>query len=506
MYTEPTKFETLLLEKSPKFPLTKTDYDLFLIGQARCITYEQLMYTTIHGKSGVGERLSLKRLEREFFILGKVLPDKRKYYTLTAKGKEYFLKTYGKQISHFFSIDIEGKLPSGAAQLNHRIRTNDFYYHYMAVSFAGLPKWEIELPYVEREENPPRCDARMKVGADCYYIEQDNCTQAEAVLENKLRQYVQSGLFYSGTRNHIVFTIHSAGRFKRKMGTEKSSYSFYRLLLKAEKVWKLIETRNGKSTTLWELLLESKKEGTASYTFLTGSDKQALEFLRRKHGNVETLTQLQELKTYYYKSSSQREGEKEKELLCWKRIKKFYHLIDTMTDLRSRLLNGMELYVMPNQQIAGQLPFLMPEASKLENKLKEVLYYSGLNYEEWRYYPERQVEMGSHIRLNLHQVFEYNHNVIVFLDISNNLRDRVQFQSCQQQAGNPLFILLVNRLEEALEWNKGQDVSYLYLNKPELIAMGQQNLLYVVDSQKRRMATLEYDSFTDKVWTRKGGY
>lgn len=85
----PSNFKETLIRESGLLSLSQSDCDLYLIGQARTITYRQLAITELHGKTVTGGRLSIKKLERDNYVTSRTLPGsgREKYYMLTAKGK-----------------------------------------------------------------------------------------------------------------------------------------------------------------------------------------------------------------------------------------------------------------------------------------------------------------------------------------------------------------------------------------------------------------------------------
>ena len=82
-----SNFKQTLLKEAQLLSLSQSDCDLFLIGQANAITYEQLAMTKIHGTTITSGRLSLKKLERNGYLTAKTMPgnSRTKYFIITAK-------------------------------------------------------------------------------------------------------------------------------------------------------------------------------------------------------------------------------------------------------------------------------------------------------------------------------------------------------------------------------------------------------------------------------------
>ena len=57
----PSNFKDTLIRESGLLSLSQGDCDLYLIGQARTITYRQLAATGLHGKTITGGRLKIGR-------------------------------------------------------------------------------------------------------------------------------------------------------------------------------------------------------------------------------------------------------------------------------------------------------------------------------------------------------------------------------------------------------------------------------------------------------------
>ena len=208
-----SNFKQTLLKEAQLLSLSQSDCDLFLIGQANAITYEQLAMTKIHGNTITSGRLSLKKLENDGYLTAKTMPgnSRTKYFILTAKGRKRIEHLLDKTFLEKMGFDLERRPPASQQQLPHRIHTSDIFFAFVSNPHLGcLPLWQLEYPYKEPEGTlvPPRCDGLLKTAYGTYFIEQDNCTQGESALGGKLGQYMSAECFLgNGILQHtLIFT------------------------------------------------------------------------------------------------------------------------------------------------------------------------------------------------------------------------------------------------------------------------------------------------------------
>lgn len=519
MYTEPSHFETELIKISPLFHLSKQDLDLFLIAQTNLITYKQLAATGFHGTTGVGDRLSLKRLEKEFLIQCKQLPNRQNYYTLTAKGKQRILRLFGQKMLEEFQIDWERKPPAKLQQLLHRIHTNDLYYAYLSFPFADVPIWKLEQSYLPNLEelstpNPPRCDAKMEVFDTQYYMEQDNGTQTETMLETKLKQYLNSHLFQPKTyKNHVlVFTLH--GQERTHSSHSIPSYSIYRLLLKLCKLWKQIGEEEAFSSIQFTI-----QTNPAYAVLFTKREQRMLELLKAKHTSKETLMEFEQLKkSYYYHAANKEEEQKIQDLSFAKRRKKILQMIETISELQIHLWNGMQFFLLPNHRLKEQIPFLMASSSGLKDSFLQALFYAGLDTNDWNYYEQKTMEVKPHMTfLFYHVCSDHSHkNNLIFLDVINNVGDVTKLFYLLLCTSFPaLLVCMVNESSESINLQKQiQQTPYsspiLYLNKQDVFRSNTKNTIFYVIKETADHVLfpipvyLEYHIFSEKILMMEG--
>ena len=205
-----TYFEKSLCESARLFSLCKNQMDLFLLSQAGIITYQQLAYCRLHGKTEAAGRLSLKALENDDLVQAKRLPNQylSKYYFLTPKGRALLRSLFPAALLDYLQITLERRLPTGTQQIYHRIRTNDFYFAYIASPNSRPVLWIPEprlLPSsIPGKDAPPRCGGLLLTSHTKYYTEQDDNTQSESILHQKLRHYQQAGILVEKSSGNIL--------------------------------------------------------------------------------------------------------------------------------------------------------------------------------------------------------------------------------------------------------------------------------------------------------------
>ena len=170
----------------------------------------------------------LKRLEAEGFIYGKQLTahSQIKYFYLSAKGRVFL-----KNCSHPNTPNPFISIGKNALQLVHNnfcteSAGNDFYFSYISLSASQPCPWILEpkLPgFFEFQNTPPRSDGCLYCNHFAYYVEQDNGTQSENVLLNKLKNYIHAGFFRSDSKNRLVFCLAFS---HRKKSDQKPAFLF----------------------------------------------------------------------------------------------------------------------------------------------------------------------------------------------------------------------------------------------------------------------------------------
>lgn len=383
-----------LLKEARLLSVSQSDCDLFLIGQANTVTYEQLAETAIHGTTKTSGRLGIKKLEKEGYLAAKTMPGnaRAKYYFLTAKGRKRVERLFGGIFLQKMCFDLERRPPVSQQQLPHRIHTGDIYFTYLSNPFLDcLPLWRLEYPYREPEGaiQPPRCDGLLQTAYGTYYIEQDNCTQGEGALETKLSQYMAAECFLgNGLLCHtLIFTLYAEAK---ERPLKRPPYSVYRILLKAIRVWKSLEQESGEKLSFSAFCMRFEENTSPSLLHLSANDRDILKNLCLQHPDL-TLEEMEQLKKgFLYDTSMENEKNLERDALFTKRLRqKFYPLPEGkgQTTLRYRLQKGMHLYVLPNHRLGDYLPFAMQEEYHFEDFLRSLLFHMGLNdLEAWKYH------------------------------------------------------------------------------------------------------------------------
>lgn len=382
-----THFEKSLCISARLFSISKKNIDLFLIMQTNTITYQQLYSTKLHGHTETSGRLSLKRLEEEGFIQGKQLVNisQIKYYFLTPKGRELLKKLFPEYYTKFLQINWNRRPPNGNQQLIHRINTNDFYFSYIALNKSQPCPWILEhpLPSSYTCETPPRCDGYLKGFHTEYYIEQDNNTQSENVLNKKIEQYVQSGIFSPESFSRLVFCLAFPCQAK---SLKKPSFSIYKLMLKFTKLWAHLEEIHGIVLDLQQFL-QTLRDSQLAQT-ITHKEWIAFENICHLHPEMDSLDNALALKKLYLDNSGgSEETLRELDLKYKKRLKshfsRFYN--NTASDILISALHGIPLFAIPNHRLPIYLPYVMSEETNFKTLFFQQLLHNGLNTDGWEY-------------------------------------------------------------------------------------------------------------------------
>lgn len=468
MKTPRTNFERALMQKAGLFLLQKSDTDLFLILQTCTITYHQLHMTGIHGETQSSGRLSLKRLESDGYVSGKTYRDGNKFYYLTPKGKNRLHWLFPELYLEALQINFEKRPPVSQLQLLHRIHSNDFYYAYASLPYSCPGIWQLEkalFPATHPNMQPPRCDGCLTTDCCTYYIEQDNHTQSDGILQTKLAQYMETDIF-SGpdlSGDILVFTLLAAGRDRPP---KKPPFSIYRVLLKALKIWKSM------SEPPADFLAFSKLLSTDAGILLTMADKELISHMALQYPTLSYAETVELKKRILHDPTYDQASLAQKDLLFKKRLQqKFYRIIDANNaKLITRLRRGMHLYVLPNHRLSEYLPFLMIRESHFSEALLQCLYYSGCSM-ELKYHLSYCLQDRRQTTFTFCNVFRFYDTTIVCEDIVHDLggRERVHYFLKNHFFDTPLlFILQVCSEQDAQDF-------YTY-NQNELIRQQNQNL------------------------------
>lgn len=471
-------FKDTLIKEARLLSLTKSDCDLFILAQANTLTYQQLSATGLHGISTTGGRLSLKKHTEQGYITGKTLPNTNRvrYFILTAKGKTRLEKIFGSTFLNTKQIDLERRPPTSQQQLPHRIHTNDIYFAYLSCPYLEyIPVWQLEARYQTTSDRQqlPRSDGLLETGYGNYYIELDNRTQGDAALENKLSQYMDSDLFLgrNSMENTLVFTLNTE---IKSTPVKKPPYSVYRILLKAIRIWQILEKEQEKQLH-FSTFIDIVENGSSPYLcLLSGNDKTILRNLCRQYPDISLNDVILMKKDFLYDTSLQDERTSNQDALFLKRLKqRFYSILDNRSyaTLQHRIRQGMHLYVIPNHRLADNIPFLFQKEYHLNQWFPQILFHMGLqNLEAWNYHPSHYLTDIRELRFFFYNIFENtdsSQSVIIFEDIVHDLggRERVRFFLRKHQKElNCLFILLVSDRKDAVQFTSEL---FNILQKPE---------------------------------------
>lgn len=494
-------FEKSLCESARLFSLSKSQTDLFLLLQASMITYQQLSMCKIHGNTEAAGRLSLKRLEKCGYIQSKKIPDTSaaKYYFLTASGRNHLKELFPDAFTEQIHINWNRRPPSGIQQILHRIRTNDFYFTYVGSGQSRVIPWILESPLPgcsdRRQGQPPRCDGLLISPYYRYYIEQDNSTQSESVILQKIYQYQQSGLFSGKIQSLLIFCL----AFPRKQPpAAKPSFSLYRILLRFTGFWSLFEDE-------YQIPLDYQQfiqvlESSPIRKTVSANELQAMNTLHAVHPEMETLEDAKRLKkAYLYDTSYSEMQEKEMDQLFLKRRRShFGHIYEKYPSLLTHALTGRPLFAVPNHRLHLCQPFIMPAEYHLPDFLLKCLLYSGLNTDGWRYYCPLRVQVHDQPDYYFHQGFVHNSYGYIaiehlLIDLSARHRLLYYFKNCPGLNSQMFFILIStdsdaadirSQFDSIAGSNMKNNTMLLQINADAALCQDPAPLIYTTDPQK----------------------
>lgn len=482
-----SNFKNILMHESGLLSLSQGDCDLFLIGQANAITYRQLALTGLHGSTATSGRLSIKNLEKEGYVISRFLPGdaREKYYILTAKGRKRVEKLFGNRFLEKMSLQLEKRPPLSQQQLPHRIHTGDIYFSYLSNKLMGqLPIWQNEISYAvtPNETAAPRCDALLQTGCGAYYIEQDDSTQGDSALKVKISQYLKTDLFLGEKvfTNFLIFTLHTN---VRERPVCRPSFSIYRILLKAIRVWNSLEGELGQPLNFNTFCMQFEENASPSLCHLSQNDRSILRNLCYLHAGL-SLNEVKLLKNTFLYDTTQKENRcLEQDMLFSKRLQtKFYPLTDTreQSTLCHRMRRGMRLCVLPNHRLPDYLPFALWQEYHFSAFLEKLLFHMGLHdLTSWSYTAYKTISESPDKSFSFYNVFSAESGVMIIAeDIAHDLggRERVRhYLATHTHRDNLLFLLFVasredavlflTQLADSLSRKENQTVSLCFLDK-----------------------------------------
>lgn len=444
-------FEKSLCESAGLFSLSKSQADLFLLLQANTITYQQLSLCRLHGNTEAAGRLSLKKLEKCGYVQSKKIPDTSaaKYYFLTASGRNYLKELFPGTLLEQLNINWERRPPGGIQQILHRIRTNDFYFIYIGSPLSCPMPWILEAPLPGcsdlRQGQPPRCDGLLISPYSRYYIEQDNSTQSESVILQKICHYQQSGLFSnSENKNLLVFCLAFP---RRQPPAAKPSFSLYRILLRFTKLWALFEQEYKISLDYQQFI--QVLQSSPIHKTISINEMQALHTLHVLHPEMENLEEADRLKKRYLNDNSYSElqAREADQLFQKRRHSHFRRIFEKHPSLLAYALTGIPLFAVPNHRLHLYQPFIMPFEYHLSEQFLKCLLYNGLNTDGWSYHCPLRVKIPNEPDYCFYHGFShasYGYIAIehLLIDLSARYRLLHYIKNCRGQDRQVLLILV----------------------------------------------------------------
>lgn len=454
-----TNFERSLSQDARLFYLSKTDMDLFLLAQTGIITYQQLFLSRLHGTTEAAGRLSLKKLEKNGYIQARKLSpqNQNKYFFLTPKGRKHLKTVFPASLLEHYHINLARRPPAGIQQLVHRIRTNDFYYTYLSLPNSRPLPWILEQPLSDSgasaAEQSPRCDGLLCGPYADYYIEQDNSTQSEAVLLQKIQRYQESGFFDAeAPKGVLVFSL----AFPRKQPpATRPSFSIYRILLRFAKLWALFEEETGIPLDYQQFI--QVLESSSHRKTIPAGDMRSFINLHALHPKMDTLHSINSLKKAYLDDKEYLELQAmEMDALFKKRLKThFRKLFEHKPVLTGFALTGHPLFAVPNHRLHLCLPYVMPHEYQLKEQILKCLLSNGLNTDNWQFHMPLHVPVCRHPDRQFHFGFSHKkYGAIAIEHLSIDLCARIRllnFFRSSPVVQRPLFLLLIGTASDAAD-------------------------------------------------------
>lgn len=452
-----TNFEKSLCEFAGLFSLNKKHTDLFLLSQTGMITYQQLALCRLHGKTEASGRISLKKLEKEGVIQARKLPNhsQSKYYCLTSKGRALLKKLFPASLLEYLQIRPEKRLPGGSQQIYHRIRTNDFYFTYIGALYASPAPWILEYPLLPDNrpgrEAQPRCDGLLITAHTKYYIEQDNSTQSENVILQKLLHYQKGNILCdTAPDNVLVFCLSFP---KEQPPASKPSFSLYRILLHLTKIWLLLE-EDCRVTLDYQQFLQVLESSPIKKT-ISVNEMQIFQNLYRLHPEMDSLTSAIALKKRYLNDDSYFEmQEKEMDSQFRKRLlTHFQHIYSSYPALVPHALKGNPIFAVPNHRLSLYQPYMMPYEYDYPKQLLKCLLHNGLNTDGWEYHSPLHLTYRGQPEYWFFQGFVHKkYGYIACEHLTIDLSSKVRIQHYLQNSPSsyfPVFLLLFTSDQES---------------------------------------------------------
>lgn len=372
------------------FFLKKQDFDLLILAQLNTITISQLHLIGLHGETPVSTRLALNRLAKKELVIKKTIPNHNNlyYFTLTQKGIAFLKEMLPEDVLKRLDINWERRPPIGSQQIMHRILANDFYCSFLSYPTTLPSIWRVEEPLNNncnhKDTQPPRADGFLSTCHADYYIEQDNQTQSEPILKQKIQQYLENGVFSPPEKKKVlVFTLASP---KAKLPNTKSNYTIYRMLVKVCQTWELFEKEHQLSLDylqFYQLLV------TSSYKHgITDSELMTLEQLHFVYPDFDDLASANALKKHFMDDTGYLEAVgREMDAYYNKRLKSaFRGFYGHNNRLVEHAITGNSIFAVPNHRLKQCQPYITADECNLKELLLKTLFYNNLNIDGWEYH------------------------------------------------------------------------------------------------------------------------
>lgn len=494
------------------FFLKKQDFDLLILAQLNTITISQLHLIGLHGETPVSTRLALNRLAKKELVIKKTIPNHNNlyYFTLTQKGIAFLKEMLPEDVLKRLDINWERRPPIGSQQIMHRILANDFYCSFLSYPTTLPSIWRVEEPLNNncnhKDTQPPRADGFLSTCHADYYIEQDNQTQSEPILKQKIQQYLKNGVFSPSEKKKVlVFTLASP---KAKLPNTKSNYTIYRMLVKVCQAWERFEKEYHLPLDYLQFcqLLTS-----SSYNHgITDNELMTLEQLHYVFPDFDDLASANTLKKHFMDDTGYLEAVgKEMDAHYNKRLKSaFKSFYEHNKRLVEHAITGNNIYAVPNHRLKQCQPYITSDECNLKELLLKTLFYNNLNIDGWEYHEPYVISSTDKVPLYFARGFfhaSYGHIVFEFpgADLSAHQR-LLHYKNHYSAAIDNLVIILLGA--EFLQSQIINDYDELLFNHAEILFTKElpsiehsSNVDFYFLHQPNTKAVLDCDTYDEKL-------
>lgn len=268
--------------------------------------------------------------------------------------------------------------------------------------------YALSLNGVANTTHPLRCDGLLTYPlTNCernmnFFVELDTGSQRSQIIKEKIENYME---YYLNSRSFtplssILFSLNSQiSETQEKIKVKKGSYGskeYYYLheLGTITNILHLIYNKDTSNYTLRDTLNALQALDKDNIISSLQNLNQTVSYFSNEFPSKKANLTVSDLRKCYYNNKELTTEEKEA-ILATKYYDKYltrrnliHSAISKIADLDKYFLKGFSLYTVPNYDIDGTFPYLLPEMFQFKSKLKRML--SSLNLADMMDIPEYQ--------------------------------------------------------------------------------------------------------------------